>query len=50
MLYDFGVPGDSVKLRKRIFKELMTPDSETGYMDGEDYGLMRPFIESQNHY
>ena len=48
MLYDFGVPGDSVKLRKRIFKELMTPDSETGYMDGEDYGLMRPFIESQN--
>lgn len=45
MLYDFGVPGDSVPFRRKIFRELMTPDKDTGYMDGEDYGLMRPFVE-----
>lgn len=45
MLYDFGVPGDSLALRRKIFRELMTPDAKTGYMDGEDYGLMRPFVE-----
>ena len=47
-MIDFGIPGDSLKLRQKIFKELMTPDSETGYMDGEDYGLMRPYIEDNN--
>lgn len=42
---DFGIPNDSIKLRKRIFRELMTPDTKTGYMDGEDYHLMYPFSE-----
>lgn len=48
MLIDYGIPGDCLKLRKKVFKELMTPDEKTGYMDGEDYGLMRPFVESES--
>lgn len=47
-MIDFGIPGDSLKLRRRVFTELMTPDAKTGYMDGEDYGLMRPFFEDEN--
>lgn len=47
-MLDFGIPNDSIKLRRRIFKELMTPDAKTGYMDGEDYHLLYPFVEDQN--
>lgn len=47
-MIDYGIPGDSPKLRKRIFTELMTPDEKTGYMDGEDYQLMRPYAKSRN--
>lgn len=46
-MIDFGIPGDSLKLRRKVFSELMTPD-EKGYMDGEDYGLMRPFVAAEN--
>lgn len=42
-MIDYGIPNDSLKLRRHIFKELMTPDEATGYMDGEDYHLMLPF-------
>lgn len=42
---DFGIPGDSLKFRRKIFKELMTPDASTGYMDGEDYHLLCPYNE-----
>lgn len=47
-MLDFGIPGDGRELRKSIFAKLMTPDPETGYMDGEDYGLMRPFVKDNN--
>lgn len=44
-MIDFGIPNDSLKFRRSIFKELMTPDESTGYMDGEDYHLLFPFNE-----
>ena len=44
-MIDFGIPNDSLKLRRNAFKVLMAPDAETGYMDGEDYHLMLPFNE-----
>lgn len=47
MINNYGIPGDSKVLRKRIFSELMTPDPSTGYMDGEDYQLMRPYAKSR---
>lgn len=47
-MIDFGIPNDSIKLRKQIFKELMTPDAKTGYMDGEDYHLMYPYAEDND--
>lgn len=48
MLNDYGIPGDSKKLRRRVFSELMTPDPITKYMDGEDYQLMRPYAKARN--
>lgn len=43
-MLDFGIPNDSIKFRRRIFKELMTPDAKTGYIDGAtDYLLLYPF-------
>lgn len=47
-MLDYGVPGDSKRLRKQVFLELMTPDAKTGYMDGEDYGLIRPYCKDKN--
>lgn len=41
----YNIPNDSPKLRRKVFMQLMTPDPETGYMDGEDYGLLRPYIK-----
>jgi hypothetical protein len=47
MLYDYSIPGDCKELRRSIFTELMTPDTKTGYMDGEDYQLMRPYAKER---
>lgn len=48
-MLDFGIPNDSIKLRRRVFRELMTPDQETGYIDGaDDCHLMYPFKEDQH--
>lgn len=40
-----GIPNDSIKLRRKVFSQLMTPDETTGYMDGEDYELLKPFVQ-----
>lgn len=48
-MIDFGIPGDSRKLRKRVFTELITPDEETGYRDGaDDAKLLAPFVEDEH--
>lgn len=47
-MIDYGVPGDSKKFRLKTFMKLMTPDEQTGYMDGEVYQLMRPYAKSRN--
>lgn len=45
-MIDFGIPGDSIKLRRKVFTTLMTPDKETGYIDGAtDYCLMIPYAD-----
>ena len=45
-MIDFGIPNDSLKFRRSIFKELMTPDELTGYSDGAtDYNLLLAFNE-----
>lgn len=46
-MIDYGIPGDCLKLRRQTFWELMTPDEDTGYMDGEDYGLLKPYVEDK---
>lgn len=38
------VPGDCLELRSKVMTILMTPDEETGYMDGEVYQLLRPYV------
>lgn len=43
----YGIPNDSKKLRRHVFMELMTPDADTGYMDGEDYHLLVPYVEDK---
>lgn len=48
MMIDYGIPGDSKELRRKIFTELMTPDPLTQYMDGEDYQLMRPYVKARH--
>lgn len=45
-MIDFGIPNDSIKLRRRIFTQMMTPDPDTGYIDGAtDYDLLIPHAE-----
>ena len=44
-MIDFGIPNDSIKLRHRIFKELISP-VDTDYIDGAmDYNLLIPFAD-----
>lgn len=44
-MIDFGIPGDSLKLRRRTFQQLMATD-ETGYIDGAtDFDLLIPFAD-----
>lgn len=48
-MIDFGIPNDSLKLRRRIFKELITPDERTGWIDGAtDYNLLTAFCNEQD--
>lgn len=45
-MIDFGIPGDSIKLRRKVFSQMITPDPETGYIDGAtDYCLLQPFAD-----
>lgn len=45
-MLDFGIPNDSIKIRKRLFKQLLKPDPDTGYIDGAtDYSLLCPFAD-----
>lgn len=47
-MMDFGIPGDSLKLRKKTFSALMHTDS-TGYIDGaSDFALMIPFADDRH--
>lgn len=46
---DFGIPNDSIKLRRKIFTQMITPDPDTGYIDGAtDYCLLIPYAEDYN--
>ena len=46
-MLDFGIPNDSLKLRHRTFKELISPVN-TDYVDGAmDYNLLIPFAEEK---
>lgn len=48
-MIDFGIPNDSIKLRRSIFTQMITPDPDTGYIDGAtDYCLLLPFAEDYN--
>lgn len=48
-MYDFGIPNDSIKLRRRIFKQMLRPDIDTGYIDGAtDHCLLLPFAADQD--
>lgn len=47
-MLDYGVPNDSIAQRLETFQVLMTPDPATGYMDGEVYQLMRPYVKERN--
>lgn len=47
-MIDYNIPNDSKAHRKKIFTQLMTPDPETGYMDGEVYQLMRPYAKNRH--
>lgn len=48
-MIDFGIPNDSIKLRRKIFTQMLTPDPSTGYIDGAtDYCLLLPFAEDYN--
>lgn len=45
-MIDFGIPNDSIKLRRKVFTDLMTPDPDTGYIDGAtDYCLLLPYAQ-----
>lgn len=45
-MIDFGIPNDSIKLRRKVFTDLMTPDAKTGYIDGAtDYCLLLPYAQ-----
>ena len=44
-MIDFGIPNDSIKLRHKVFKELISPVN-TDYVDGAmDYNLLLPFAD-----
>ena len=45
MLKDYGIPNDSLDQRMETFLGLMTPEYITGYMDGEVYQLLRPYVK-----
>ena len=48
-MIDFGIPNDSIKLRRSIFTQMITPDPDTGYIDGAtDHCLLLPFAEDYN--
>lgn len=48
-MIDFGIPGDSIKLRRKVFSQMITPDESTGYIDGAtDYCLLQPFAKDLN--
>lgn len=47
MLNNYGIPGDSKKLRRKVFSELMTPDPITGYIDGVGYQLIVPYAKDR---
>lgn len=48
-MIDFGIPGDSIKLRRKVFSQMITPDDKTGYVDGAtDYCLLQPFAKAFN--
>ena len=47
MLNNYGIPGDSKKLRRKVFSELMTPDPVTGYIDGVGYQLIVPYAKDR---
>lgn len=48
-MIDFGIPNDSLKLRRKIFAQMITPDLDTGYIDGAtDYCLLLPFAEDHS--
>lgn len=47
MLKNFGIPGDCLERRQEHMMYLMTPDEKTGYMDGEVYQLLRPYVKDK---
>lgn len=48
-MLDFGIPDDSIKLRRKVFTRMMTPDADTGYIDGAtDYCLLKPYADEYN--
>lgn len=47
-MIDFGIPNDSIKLRRKVFSTMITPDQLTGYIDGAtDYCLLQPFADEK---
>lgn len=48
-MIEFGIPEDSVQLRRKVFTQLITPDKSTGYIDGAtDYCLLIPYADTHN--
>lgn len=48
-MIDFGIPNDSIKLRRKVFAQMIKPDSDTNYIDGAtDYCLLQAYAEELN--
>lgn len=47
-MLDYKIPGDSLEKRQKDMMFLMTPDEKTGYMDGEVYQTLRPYVKDKH--
>lgn len=48
-MIDFGIPNDSIKLRRKVFAQMIRPDPNTNYIDGAtDYCLLQAYAKEFN--